>query len=53
MLNFISKLLNKIKAWVSAAEGGFLCDTCKYDYPSACNNPKRPNAKKCSEYSKR
>ncbi|NOZ21807.1 MAG: hypothetical protein GXP25_12065 [Planctomycetes bacterium] len=30
-----------------------LCDTCKYDYPSACRNPERPNAQKCKEYARR
>ena len=33
--------------------GGFLCDTCKYDYRSACNNPDRPNATRCREYRRR
>jgi len=30
-----------------------LCDTCKYDYPSACRNPQRPNARKCKDYARR
>jgi hypothetical protein len=30
-----------------------LCDTCLYDYPSACWNPKRPNATECPDYKKR
>ncbi len=30
-----------------------LCDTCMYDYPSACTNPKRPNATSCPDYKKR
>lgn len=30
-----------------------LCDTCKYDYPSACGNPDRPNATSCPEYRRR
>ncbi len=21
----------------------FICDDCKWDYPSSCHNPKRPN----------
>lgn len=30
-----------------------LCDTCAYDYPSACSNPERPNATSCPDYRKR
>jgi len=30
-----------------------LCDTCKYDYHTACRNPKRPNATRCPDYRKR
>lgn len=29
-----------------------LCDTCKYDYDSACHNPARPNATVCPDYQK-
>lgn len=32
---------------------GFLCDSCKYDYRTACTNPKRPNVKKCSGYKRK
>jgi hypothetical protein len=28
----------------------FLCDNCKYDHPSACKRPQRPNAVKCPDY---
>ena len=28
----------------------FLCDNCKYDHPSACLHPERPNAIKCPDY---
>jgi hypothetical protein len=28
----------------------FLCDNCKYDLPSACSRPQRPNAVKCPDY---
>jgi len=30
-----------------------LCDTCKWDWRSACHNPHRPNATSCPEYKKR
>lgn len=28
----------------------FLCDNCRYDYPSACKHSARPNAVKCPDY---
>jgi hypothetical protein len=31
----------------------FLCDTCRYDYRSACNRPERPNATECKDYKPR
>ncbi|HEY5531697.1 MAG TPA: hypothetical protein VIK22_06815 [Candidatus Anoxymicrobiaceae bacterium] len=30
-----------------------LCDSCDYDYPSACHNSKRPNVTVCHDYKKR
>jgi hypothetical protein len=30
--------------------GGFLCDTCRYDYGDACKRPERPNATVCPDY---
>ena len=53
MLNFIRKFIDGIKKWLISDRGGFLCDSCKYDHPSACRNPERPNAKVCGEYKKR
>jgi hypothetical protein len=31
----------------------FLCDNCRYDHPSACHRPQRPNAVKCPDYTPR
>ena len=31
----------------------FLCDTCRYDYGTACSRPERPNARECPDYKKR
>jgi len=28
----------------------FLCDNCRYDHPSSCHHPERPNAVKCPDY---
>lgn len=39
--------------WCSRTFSGrseFLCDTCKYDYGSACTRPERPNARRCPDY---
>jgi hypothetical protein len=30
-----------------------LCDSCKWNWRSACRNPERPNAIWCPEYEKR
>ena len=30
-----------------------LCDTCKYDYGSACTRPDRPNATVCPDYKRK
>ncbi len=30
-----------------------LCDTCKYDYGSACTNHDRPNATDCDQYARK
>ena len=30
-----------------------LCDTCMYDYGSACTRPERPNATLCPDYAHR
>ncbi|MBT9148741.1 MAG: hypothetical protein DDT27_00303 [Dehalococcoidia bacterium] len=31
----------------------FLCDSCKWDWRSACHHPGRPNATRCPDYEKR
>ena len=33
--------------------GGILCDSCKYDHPSACHRRERPNARRCPDYKRR
>ncbi|MFH1002696.1 MAG: hypothetical protein V1780_00955 [Chloroflexota bacterium] len=30
-----------------------LCDSCKWNWRSACHDPARPNATRCPEYAKR
>jgi len=31
----------------------FLCDSCKWDWRSACHRPERPNATECPDYDRR
>lgn len=33
--------------------GAILCDTCMYDYGTACTKKDRPNATVCGDYRKR
>jgi hypothetical protein len=33
-----------------AKASAFLCDSCRYNHPSDCTQPQRPNAKACDEY---
>ncbi len=30
-----------------------LCDSCRYDYESACKIPERPNVMECPDYKRR
>ncbi|MFH1074436.1 MAG: hypothetical protein V1752_05030 [Candidatus Firestonebacteria bacterium] len=50
MFRFISKIISKIKNFLKNPSDNFLCDSCAYDYPSACSHPERPNVKECGEY---
>ncbi len=50
-------MFESLKRWLgSVFRGGpgggtqFLCDSCKYDYGSACKRPERPNAVRCPDY---
>ncbi len=36
--------------WQKSCPSEFLCDNCRYDHPSACLRPERPNAVKCPDY---
>lgn len=46
--------LQKLRAWfrdtTGIGRGEFLCDTCLYNYGSACERPERPNAIRCPDY---
>ena len=36
-----------------AGNEAFLCDTCRFDYRNACQDPQRPNATECDRYERR
>jgi len=38
---------------LAALGAEYLCDTCRYDYPQACNHKERPNARRCPDYRRR
>jgi len=51
MPGFADRLKLKIKK--ALGMNTFLCDSCKWDWRSACHNPARPNATTCRDYEKR
>lgn len=51
MSGFIQKLKLRIKK--SLGMKVILCDTCKWDWRSACHHRERPNATQCKDYEKR
>jgi hypothetical protein len=55
MFTFFRKLWEKVsKSFKNiSTPRRFLCDSCLYDYHTACNNPERPNVTDCPDYKKR
>lgn len=49
-MNFFRQIKDNIYKLLIKLDNGFLCDTCKYNHPSDCARPERPNAKECREY---
>jgi hypothetical protein len=49
--NWRDRLSLRIKRFLGI--NPILCDSCKWDWRSACHNPARPNATSCPEYKKR
>ena len=37
----------------ATGSGGFLCDSCRYNYGHICTRPERPNAKTCPDYKRK
>ena len=57
MGSFLQRLLAPFR-WLfgklgGVGSGGYLCDSCKWDYGDACRRPERPNAKTCPDYKRR
>ena len=46
-MNPIKKVKMFLRRLFPPGGSEFLCDTCKYDHPSACHRPERPNARVC------
>lgn len=49
-MDFLRRLKDAFLKLIIKLDNGFLCDTCKYNHPSDCIQPDRPNAKECREY---
>ena len=49
---FLAKLRALLRGLLPSG-GRVLCDTCKYDYGTACTRPERPNATRCPDYKRR
>jgi hypothetical protein len=51
-VGLLRKLLSLLRQLVPGGTR-VLCDTCKYDYGTACTRPERPNATRCPDYKRR
>ena len=50
---WLRRLLQRVRAiFAAGGEREFLCDSCRYDYGTACTRPERPNARVCPDYKK-
>jgi hypothetical protein len=47
------RMIKTVFAALFGSEKKFLCDSCRYDYGSACTRPERPNATKCPDYKRK
>lgn len=52
-LPWYRKLAETLRRLFALESKRYLCDSCKYDYPSACRRPERPNAVRCPDYKKK
>ncbi len=51
----LARLWHRLRTRLKEALGQniFLCDTCKWNWPSACHRRERPNATECADYAAR
>jgi hypothetical protein len=49
----LKKLIDNFFKLLIKIDNGFLCDTCRYNHPSSCPRPSRPNEKKCGDYARK
>jgi hypothetical protein len=49
--SLLHRMRNRLKRIFGPSD--FLCDTCRYDWGTACRRPERPNAKQCDDYEPR
>ncbi len=49
-MNLWQQIKDAFYKLIIKVDNGFLCDTCRYNHPTDCNEPDRPNAKVCREY---
>lgn len=48
---WLRKLFQRLRlVWTGGGPGEFLCDSCRYNYGSACSRRERPNARICMDY---
>ena len=50
LLQLLSAGLRRLFAFGGSS---YLCDSCKWDYGTACTRPERPNARTCPDYKKK
>ena len=53
MRSLLQKLTLFFRGLFAMKGASYLCDTCKWDYDTACQRPERPNAKTCPDYKRR
>jgi len=49
----LKQLKDSVMKLLIKLDDGFLCDTCRYNHPTSCSRPERPNAKSCEEYTRK
>jgi len=50
---FTRRLVEALRRLFALKSQRYLCDTCKWDYGTACIRPERPNAVTCPDYKRK